>query len=649
MDRIHIMPPSLADKIAAGEVVERPASVVKELVENALDAHATSISVEIRQGGKTFIRVTDNGYGMTRTDARNAFLPHATSKISEYEDLDSLKTYGFRGEALAAISAVSRIELVTHTDAARNGVFLSLEAGKIIEEDEVGAAPGTTIIVRDLFFNTPARMSFLKKDKTEAAAIATFLQNMAIGRYDISFSLVSDGRTVFRTNKSNDMKNAIHSIYGAEMVSRLMPVKYSYKNILLNGYIDTPAHARLGRNMQLTFLNGRLIRSKVCYVGLDDGFAPECENTKHPACFINYTVDPSEVDVNVHPAKTEVRFLNEGDIILGTRFAIQDSFQRMKPLYYEDGKTVSEILTIPGVKIDPAVNGKLDLFEFVGKVKKGEISMDPIHRHEIEIGPNGFDAETMEKLEYHSLLRKNRLGPALASGKPEEDSVIPEEDTKLVEKETADADIPETLFDDRETDENALPPGFKIIGEIFQLYCIVEHHDEIVIIDKHAAHEKMLYNKLVRTMEISSHVPAQILLTPVVISLSAEEMDITLRHIGDFVKVGMDLDECGPNQIAVKTIPMHLPNEQVTDIFFDLLKTISEKKTGKFTDYQEKFFRTIACRSAIKAGKETRPEEMGPLVARILSDENMKFCPHGRPIYMIRSKKELDKLFKRIK
>ena len=643
MGKIHVMSPALADKIAAGEVVERPASVVKELVENALDAHADNISVEIRRGGKTFIRVTDNGCGMSREDAKTAFLPHATSKISAYEDLNELQTYGFRGEALAAISAVSRVELVTHTDAAKNGVFLSLEAGKIIEDDEIGAAPGTTIIVRDLFFNTPARMSFMKKDATEAAAITSILQAMAIGRYDISFSLISNGKIVFRTHKSNDMKNAIHAIYGAEMAKRLMPVKYTYKYVKLYGYIDTPAQARLGRSMQFTFLNGRYIQSKACQIGLDDGYAAECERTKHPACFINYTVDPNEVDVNVHPAKTEVRFWNDTDILLATKFAVLDAFERTKPLYYEEGKTVSDILKIPSTKIDPAVNSRLDMMEFINNVKSGKVSMDPIKNKEIEIGPDGFGAEEMQKLEYHALLKKNAFGPALAS--PAREQETPVQDTIFTPLSD---NVKERIAENAKPSKPMLEPAYRVVGEIFQLYYIVEHGDQVIFIDKHAAHEKIIYNDLLKTVESQPHIAAQILLTPVVISLSAEEMELTLRHLDDFIKVGMDLNEFGPNQIAVKTLPQYLPTNEVSEVFFDILQTISEKKSGKFTDYQEKFFRMIACRSAIKAGQDTSPEEIAPLVHRILQDENLRFCPHGRPIYLIRSKKEFDKLFKRI-
>ena len=281
--------------------------------------------------------------------------------------------------------------------------------------------------------------------------------------------------------------------------------------------------------------------------------------------------------------------------------------------------------------------------EFINNVKSGKVSMDPIKNKEIEIGPDGFGAEEMQKLEYHALLKKNAFGPALAS--PAREQETPVQDTIFTPLSD---NVKERIAENAKPSKPMLEPAYRVVGEIFQLYYIVEHGDQVIFIDKHAAHEKIIYNDLLKTVESQPHIAAQILLTPVVISLSAEEMELTLRHLDDFIKVGMDLNEFGPNQIAVKTLPQYLPTNEVSEVFFDILQTISEKKSGKFTDYQEKFFRMIACRSAIKAGQDTSPEEIAPLVHRILQDENLRFCPHGRPIYLIRSKKEFDKLFKRI-
>ncbi|MBQ6946452.1 MAG: DNA mismatch repair endonuclease MutL, partial [Clostridia bacterium] len=338
--KVKVLPPSLADKIAAGEVVERPASVVKELVENSLDAGAQNISVEIKRGGVTFIRVTDDGCGMRPKDAKTAFLRHATSKISEVEDLNNIATYGFRGEALAAISAVSKVELITSVDSAATAYYLTLEGGEVTQEDEIGAPVGTSIIVRDLFYNTPARLHFLKKDSTEAAAVTTMMERLAIGRFDVSFTLISDQKVVFRTTKSDDMKNAIHAIYGSNISDYLMKVDFAHKNFTIAGYACKPNVMRSYRNMQLTFLNGRFVKSKILYHGIDEAYRSSRETGKQPVCFLRYTVDPHEVDVNVHPAKLEVKFRDDSAAIVLTKYGVMDALESDIPFYDLNNPTV---------------------------------------------------------------------------------------------------------------------------------------------------------------------------------------------------------------------------------------------------------------------------------------------------------------------
>jgi len=652
--KIQVLPPSLADKIAAGEVVERPASVVKELVENSLDAGAKNIVVEIKRGGISFIRVTDDGCGMLPEDAKTAFLRHATSKISHIEDLSNIGTFGFRGEALAAICSVSRTELITCTDSANTAFYLKLEGGVIEQEDEIGAALGTTIIIRDLFFNTPARLHFLKKDSTEAAAVATMMERIAIGRHDISFTLISDGKTVFRTAGSNDMKNAIHAIYGADITNNLLSIEFEHKGIKLSGYACKARITRSNRNMQLAYVNGRFVKSKLIYHGIDEAYRTVSETGKNPVCFVKIELNPYDVDVNVHPSKLEVKFKDESGIIVALKYGIYDALTSDIPIGYtfEDNKLVFlNQMANPERHVEPeapvVISKAPDFYtdkEYTEKnITNGQDKeVEPMSDEEVmmhlgwEIIPKAKpkavepppDVQTRFDVDFES----------------EKKSVNVQEEKVLPELKSVDEYFAHTISSLR-----GVPADMHLLGEIFGVYIVIEYRDVLYLVDKHAAHEKIIFNKLLLESKTYQNVAAQRLLEPIPIILPPSDMDDVLKNATLFYISGFDFKEDGPDRILLTTGPSILPTDSYTDVFTDLLNAIQSKRTASVTERTEKMLKTIACRSAIKGGRRCKIEELVPLIKELLMGKDVSYCPHGRPIVWSITHREVDKLFKRIK
>lgn len=650
--KIQVLPQLLADKIAAGEVVERPASVVKELVENSLDAGAKSVVVEIKRGGITFIRVTDDGCGMTPEDAKTAFLRHATSKIAEVEDLSNISTYGFRGEALAAISAVSKVELITCMDSTKSAYYLTLEAGEIQQSDEIGAALGTTIVVRDLFFNTPARLHFLKKDSTEAAAITTMLERIAIGRHDISFTLISDGKTVFRTAASEDMKNAIHAIYGADITNNLLPIDFEHKGIKLSGYACKARITRSNRNMQFAYVNDRFVKSKLIYHGIDNGYKTVSETGKHPVCFVKISLNPCDVDVNVHPSKLEVKFKDESAVVLVLKYGLYDAVTSDIPIGYtiDDGKSAFfNQIANPYRRVEP---------------EAPVVMSAPPHyytdKEYLEKNITDGQDKELEPLSEDEI--KMHLGWAILPKAKEKDQVDDRQTQFDVyfDSDNKSSDIQEerTLPELQSLDEyfaktaaglRDVPSDMHLLGEIFGVYIVIEYRDVLYLVDKHAAHEKIIFNKLLIETKTNLNVAAQTLLTPIEIVLPPCDLDDVLQNATLFFTSGFDFLEGGPDRIALTAVPSILPKDSYTDVFTDLLRAIQSKRNDSVTERQEKMLKAIACRSAIKGGRRCKVEELIPLIKELLMGKDVSYCPHGRPIVWSITHKEVDKLFKRIK
>ena len=619
MPKILQLSPHIANLIAAGEVVERPASVVKELLENAVDAGASQVTVEIRDGGMTFLRVTDNGCGMSTEDARTAFLRHATSKLRTAEDLAAIGTMGFRGEALAAIASVSRIDLMTKTPGAISGTSLHLEAGTITEEMETGCPDGTTIIIRDLFFNTPARMKFMKSDTVEGSRVAAAVQMQALAHPGVAFTFLRDGKQVLQTPGNGNLEAALYCVYGREC-ARMIPVESKWENYSLKGYVSKPTDARPSRNMQTFFVNDRPVKSPLMIRALEEAYRNQIMQGKFPACVLHLRLPASAVDVNVHPAKTEVKFLSEKAAFDCVHYGVL-----------------------------AALNKTPDRPQVQFKPQPVPIAPPTLSPETPKIAPkkdNFFRTMTPAEFKTFSTALKDAPQPKPAQAKAT---------VAALEKPT----FHQTVLTPMETPKPAPQPEseleqiplpmpkeipWRLVGELYRSYVIVEQGEEAFLIDKHAAHERILFEKLKANQEAIS---AQALLTPIPVRLSAEACGELLANNAMLEELGFDISEFGENTLALRQIPMDLSPDQAAETLEEIaVDLLTGRRTDKNT-VRDEVLHTVACKAAIKAGWKNDEKELLALVKQVMSNDDLKYCPHGRPICISLSKKQLEKQFKR--
>lgn len=608
MARIHVLDKSVSNMIAAGEVVSRPASAVKELIENAMDAGAKNITVEIKNGGISFLSVTDDGSGIEEDDILTAFMPHATSKIASAKDLGSIMTYGFRGEALSSIAAVSRITLVTKTLDADEAVKLELEGGEVKGSETVGAKTGTHIAVSDIFFNTPARYKFLKKDSAEAAAVTDVVQKAALSRPDISVRYISSGREAFKTQGDGNLLNAVYSLFGGDIAKHMIKVDYSDSGVRVTGYSGTAAVARPNRNMQIFFVNGRSVVSRTVSFALSEAYKNQLTVGRFPSAVLNIEVDPSAVDVNVHPSKTEVKFTDEK--------AIYDAvYWGVKNMLYEKPyvPAVESITKKPAEPVRPArteapkeqnpivahVQKSLDTF---GK-KSGFHKIEPVKKE----ASKTFAAE--ERVKYEP--------------KPEEK---PAQQTIAAE----------------ETDD------FTLIGQIFDTYLIAQKGSDMLLIDQHAAHERLNYEALKKKRD-ENEPAGQLFLVPEVISLSDSDMVVWEENREFFKSIGFETDKMGENDIMIRSAPYGTDVSDSGDVIREILTLLSDKRHDNRRTYlEERAMYTVSCKAAIKANMAISPLEQRELIKKVLALPGINTCPHGRPIMIKMTKEKIEKEFKRI-
>jgi len=649
MPEIIQLSPHIANLIAAGEVVERPASVVKELLENAVDAGASQITIEAKDGGMTFLRVTDNGCGMSPEDARTAFKRHATSKLRTAEDLSAIGTMGFRGEALAAIASVSRIDLMTKTPGSLCGTGLKLEAGEIIEESEVGCPDGTTIIIRDLFFNTPARMKFMKSDTVEGGRVAAAVQLQALAHPEVSFRFLRDGKQVLSTPGNGELQAAVYCVYGREC-AQMVSVNSRWERYSLTGYVSKPTDARPSRSLQTFFVNNRPVKSKILVAALEEAYRNQIMVGKFPACVLHLTVPANAVDVNVHPAKTEVKFLSEKAVFdcihYGVLGALNKQPDRPQVQFQKRPEPV-----IPSRPVSSPVAQK-------AAAPKQE---------------NFFRTMSAEEYKtFHTTIKEapqpRQEAAIAASAKIRQDTVLPLQEAVILPKSGQDTlviPIPKRDFvpaapqplpvkpkpepmPEPELEQQTLPMPeeipWRMVGELYNSYIIVEQGDNAFLIDKHAAHERILFEKLKANQE---KISAQTLLTPIPVRLSPAACGELLSNRQMLEELGFEVEEFGENTIVLRQIPMdlspELAAESVETLAADLL---SGRRESKDT-VRDELLHTVACKAAIKAGWKNDEKELLAVVKEVMSREELKYCPHGRPICVTLSKKQLEKQFKR--
>ena len=672
MPKIKVLDRQVAELIAAGEVVERPASVIKELVENSIDAGATQITVEIQNGGITFMRVTDNGCGISREDIKTAFLRHATSKVDKVDDLESIATLGFRGEALASIAAVARVELLT-CKKGETGSKYAISGGEEEFIEDAGCPVGTTIIVRDLFFNTPARMKFLKKDVSEANAVAGVIDKIALSHPEISFRFIRDGKNTLTTPGDNDLKATVYAVFGREFANSLIKVDYAFNNMSVSGFVGSPLSARANRNMQHFYINGRYIKSKNLMAALEQA----CKNSvmvgKFPSCVLNLSIPFNLVDINVSPSKTEARFADERAVFNIVYYAVKSALT--------EGDNRPEIKTH---RITPnAIQGEqISLHKTEAETKQISIIDNPLNNFEPEkssqpqsfssayINDTDFASNTINLapkssasdeqplvmrsepvVKYSASLGKKNIDVFYAdedeikeiSAQPiqhqNDDSGERDQSTETVAEPTT----PQVLAAESAADNDTDLPEIRIIGEAFTTFILAEYGDSVVFIDKHAAHERILFEKI-RQSEHDS----QMLLEPIAVPLAKEEYAAILDNIDLIIRTGFDIEDFGASSVIVRAVPTVLVGEDIKNLVYEMAGGFTDNKNSVEIEKLDWLYHNIACRAAIKAGLRSNPAEMAALAERIIRYDDIKYCPHGRPVAFILTKKELEKQFGRL-
>ena len=712
MGAINILSKQVSELIAAGEVIERPSSVIKELVENSIDAHANAITVEIKNGGITFMRVTDNGNGIMREDVKNAFLRHATSKIAESNDLDSIATLGFRGEALASICAVSKVELMTKNINESEGTRYTLDGGEEKSFDIVGCPQGTTFIVRDLFYNVPARMKFLKKDVAESNAVSTLMDRIALSHPEIGFTFIRDGKQVMKTSGNGKLDNAVFQIFGKQFYSSLIPASYEYGGVKLNGYISKPtASNRANRSMQIFFVNGRYVRTKTAAAALEQAYKGSIMTGKFPACVIDIEVNCSSLDVNVHPAKLEIRFTNERPIYDCVYYAVKSAISEYDPRNSREndlnfvptdpvllGPTADKGVQLgfsyekpDNIKDEPQIympsetnyNGNLlsDSFSVGGAYFSvgGAYFKEKPPIHTVNL-TDAFDYKKktgtvpespfMQKTEFGlsdviNIAEENRTfgsGLSSAEGTVTEKSPKQSEDEKTIKTEQdtemeSDVTCRESQSDAENNNEVVVEEAVTVdadkrqaftryIGEAFSTYIIIEYSDDrLMFIDKHAAHERLIYEELKRRHKQSM---PQMLLEPITITLDKSECQAVLDNKELLMEAGFDVDEFGSGTLILRSVPIILENMEITEQFMEIADYLLKHKKLILSEKMEWIYQNTACRAAVKAGNTSHPRELIELALTLERNPEIKYCPHGRPVYFFMSKREIEKNFKRV-
>lgn len=709
MGVINVLDKHVAELIAAGEVVERPASVIKELVENSIDAGAKHITVEIKNGGTTFMRVADDGCGIYRDDIKVAFLRHATSKVKVESDLNSISTLGFRGEALASICAVSRLQLITRNVNEEIGTSYEIDGGEEQSFDDAGCPVGTTFVIRDLFYNIPARAKFLKKDVSEGNAVSNIIDKTALSHPEIAFTYIKDGKQVLRTFGDGKLISAIYSVFGKDFAKGLIPVEYQLDAIKVYGYISKPEHSRPNRNMQNFFINGRYIKTRTAMVALEEAFKGSIMVGKFPSCVLNMELPCEIIDVNVHPSKLEVRFINERPVFDAIYHAVKSSLMKYdsrKKASFKKETAFNEVQNkfnpfnnAPAILNKPVANTSEQKFvqkpkpfvsqkadepktEVVKSTVIPEKSDDfnpfsDVAFNDVKTGENKPITpipESIDGIKVADVTNPFKIFSKQAINKAKEDeklkSTVKSENSQTIplvsdEQKKADTEkITEKISTENAKEVNVIvseesiekskepvlvnnnQTSIRYIGEAFSTYIIAEKNNkELLLIDKHAAHERIIYEKLKSERAADNK---QILLAPVTVNLGKAEYDAAINNLNMFADCGFEVEDFGNSTVIVRCSPQYIPAAEICDCITEMADYIAQGKNDIFTEKMEWFYSNVACRSAIKAGNKSTPEELIGIVKHLEEHPEIKYCPHGRPICIVLTKGEIEKQFGRV-
>ncbi len=652
MAKINVLSFEIANLIAAGEVVERPSSVMKELIENSIDSGAKNIVAEIKRGGVALIRVSDDGCGIAREDMPVALKRHATSKIKDREDLENIMTLGFRGEALAAISSVSKLTLISKTRDSESATMLTSEAGVVTDTQEVYSADGTTVVVSDLFYNVPARRKFLKKDSTEALNVAALVEKVALSRPDISIQLLIDGEERFKTSGDGNLLNTIYSVLGKDFSQKLIPVESEANGIKISGYVGRSDNVRRNRNLMNVFINARFVKSLTAGAAIEKAFtsyiAPEC----FPCCVLMLEMNPAHVDVNVHPAKLEVKFFDERAVFEAVYYSVKNAIEKYeyRPEMELKSKTEKNYLGAfapVGEKSDAEQIGiKLPPY-----LRDDSTKADKSARAEYEAKPQSRSSYELDK----PLRIASHSAPSYGETK-DSSTLTPKESIEVLKSYKVAQKAPyetHTTFEATESESKLEDdaPSFKIVGEAFDTYVIIEKDGELLIIDKHAAHERVIFEELKSKNEADGRVATQMLILPICIELSGDEISVAQLHKDELCEIGFEYTLSG-KICELTSIPDAISSFDAEGLFVTILDDVS-KGVGTAKENEsirrEKALYQIACKAAIKGGRRYDKPLIEWLVAKLLSLPDITVCPHGRPVAYKLTKRELDRQFDRIK
>lgn len=669
MSKIQILSQETINQIAAGEVVERPMAVVKELVENAMDAGATSVTVEIRDGGKSLIRITDNGSGMTPEDIPLAFTPHATSKIASAQDLMNVHTLGFRGEALASIASVSQMELITKTREQLVGSRYVIEGGQEKSLEEVGCPEGTTILVRNLFYNTPARLKFLKTPPTEAGYISSMLEHMALSHPDVSFRFINQNNTRLHTSGNGNLKDVIYPIYGREITANLVEVSASEISCHLSGFIGKPAVSRGNRTYMNYFINGRYIKSNVVQKAIEDAYQPYVMQHRYPFTVLHIQIDPTKIDVNVHPQKMELRFTDSQGVYQSIYHAVSEALRFREPvtsvsLDEEKKETKTKKTQIR----EPEIFEKMrqEALERAGKaqavrngrsaVKEQTASNDLVREHANYQTAANTDSmpedRFMKKASAKQVLSHETQAQAASVASPAQEtqplleSNLPQEETSAVPKPAKLQFEQQTMFHQGILSEQG-KKECQIIGQVFGTYWILQYEDSMYMVDQHAAHEKVLYERFMKKI-LQHEVMTQQLQPPIIVSLSMAQEEALSRHGNVLEQLGYVVEPFGGHEYAVTGVPAHLPDVGESELLKEIIDTLAPRQGHETPEILRDRVATMSCKAAVKGGNVLPVDQMKELFLEMMACENPYHCPHGRPTMIKMTRTEIDKKFKRI-